>query len=314
VGEVSQHSEYFAFGETFIEEHKDSHNSPYKFNGKELDEETGFYYYGARYYDPRVSFWMSVDNEKEKYHNWNPYNYCKQSPISRYDPDGNDDIFTSSGRFVEHRNNGTNHIMIQQGDRLSRIDNFDGSSKWFSTKDNDNRSMMSNVVRYYLGGLTKTSLKDGVENDQPDALAYYDKGGDKGIRVALDNGYFPSILSDSKNLLNTLIHENKHKLDDINGISGSYFTHSNVYVYQMGSNVFSKCTNDFQLGMISNFKSYLQGIKDEKQVNQLVIKFNKTNKGGFRVENHEGSGGFRLYGKDGKQIQLPLKATPKTSN
>ncbi|WP_243389507.1 RHS repeat-associated core domain-containing protein [Flavobacterium branchiophilum] len=31
------------------------YNSPYKFNGKELDDETGFYYYGARYYDPRVS-------------------------------------------------------------------------------------------------------------------------------------------------------------------------------------------------------------------------------------------------------------------
>ncbi|WP_317126985.1 RHS repeat-associated core domain-containing protein [Apibacter raozihei] len=26
-------------------------------NGKELDEETGLYYYGARYYNPRESVW-----------------------------------------------------------------------------------------------------------------------------------------------------------------------------------------------------------------------------------------------------------------
>jgi RHS repeat-associated protein len=26
--------------------------TPYKFNGKELDEETGLYYYGARYMNP----------------------------------------------------------------------------------------------------------------------------------------------------------------------------------------------------------------------------------------------------------------------
>jgi|SRR5690554_4837482 len=47
----SQHIEYFAFGETFVEEHRSSNYSPYKFNGKELDEKTGWYYYGARYYD-----------------------------------------------------------------------------------------------------------------------------------------------------------------------------------------------------------------------------------------------------------------------
>jgi RHS repeat-associated protein len=88
VGEVSQHSEYFAFGETFIEEHKDSHNSPYKFNGKELDEETGFYYYGARYYDPRVSFWMSVDPLAEKFPEWSPYTYCLNNPLKFTDPDG----------------------------------------------------------------------------------------------------------------------------------------------------------------------------------------------------------------------------------
>lgn len=38
-----------------------SFNNFFKFNGKELDTETGLYYYGARYYNPRISNWLSVD-------------------------------------------------------------------------------------------------------------------------------------------------------------------------------------------------------------------------------------------------------------
>ncbi|WP_294322271.1 RHS repeat-associated core domain-containing protein [uncultured Chryseobacterium sp.] len=34
-----------------------SYNNPYKFNAKELDDDTGLYYYGARYYNPRLSIW-----------------------------------------------------------------------------------------------------------------------------------------------------------------------------------------------------------------------------------------------------------------
>ena len=86
LGEVSQHMEYFAFGETFVEEHRSSNNSPYKFNGKELDEETGWYYYGARYYDPRISVWLSVDPLAEQ--TMTPYQYTYQNPINLTDPTG----------------------------------------------------------------------------------------------------------------------------------------------------------------------------------------------------------------------------------
>ncbi len=88
VGEVSQHSEYFAFGETFIEEHKNSHNSPYKYNAKELDEESGLYYYGARYFDPRLSLMISVDQLMEKFAGRSPYEYCFSNPVNLTDPTG----------------------------------------------------------------------------------------------------------------------------------------------------------------------------------------------------------------------------------
>ncbi|TDS56948.1 RHS repeat domain-containing protein [Myroides indicus] len=60
----------------------------YKFNGKELDESTGYYYYGARYYDPAISIFLSVDPLAEQFPAWNPYNYTMQNPINLTDPTG----------------------------------------------------------------------------------------------------------------------------------------------------------------------------------------------------------------------------------
>jgi RHS repeat-associated protein len=60
----------------------------YKFTGHELDRETGLYYAGARYYDPKISIWLSVDPLLEKFPNFNPYNYVMQNPINLIDPTG----------------------------------------------------------------------------------------------------------------------------------------------------------------------------------------------------------------------------------
>ena len=88
-GEVVQHIEYVPFGEVFIEERNNVWNTPYLFNAKELDEETGLYYYGARYYDPRLSLWLSTDPYDEDYPNMSSYVYCNNNPIILSDPDGN---------------------------------------------------------------------------------------------------------------------------------------------------------------------------------------------------------------------------------
>ncbi len=87
-GEVVQHIEYVPFGEVFIEERNNTWNTPFLFNGKELDEETGLYYYGARYYNPRISLWYGVDPLAEKYPHEDPYCYVGNNPLIYIDPDG----------------------------------------------------------------------------------------------------------------------------------------------------------------------------------------------------------------------------------
>jgi len=87
-GDATQFFLNLPFGETMLEQMDGSYNNPYKFNAKELDEDTGLYYYGARYYNPRLSIWYGVDPLAEEYFGWSPYNYTFDNPIKYTDPDG----------------------------------------------------------------------------------------------------------------------------------------------------------------------------------------------------------------------------------
>jgi len=61
-GKQYEHIEYTPYGELWIEEVAAGLDKlPFRFTGKEMDEETGLYYYGARYLDPKYSRWLSGD-------------------------------------------------------------------------------------------------------------------------------------------------------------------------------------------------------------------------------------------------------------
>ncbi|MDD1796406.1 RHS repeat-associated core domain-containing protein, partial [Enterovibrio sp. ZSDZ42] len=112
-GEVYEHLEYFPFGETWVHEKSNTQLTPYYFTGKELDETTGLYYFGARYYDPRTSVWQSPDPILGEYipkpnfdfenslslpgeggifnaANLGLYSYGHNNPIKKLDTDGNE--------------------------------------------------------------------------------------------------------------------------------------------------------------------------------------------------------------------------------
>ena len=88
---ITQFDAYLPYGELLVDEHTSSEDMPYKFNGKELDQETGLYYYGARYMNPVTSLWYGVDPLAEKYVEIGSYIYCHNNPIILFDPDGMED-------------------------------------------------------------------------------------------------------------------------------------------------------------------------------------------------------------------------------
>ena len=87
-GNIAQHVEYIPYGEVFVEERNSQFSTNFLFNAKELDNETGLYYYGARYLDPTGAMWLSVDPMWEKYAGMSPYNYCMGNPVNATDPTG----------------------------------------------------------------------------------------------------------------------------------------------------------------------------------------------------------------------------------
>ena len=133
-GNEYERIEYTPYGESWIERAQDGLDLlPYKFTGKELDSETGLYYYGARYLNPKTSAWISpdpaigdyiplapVDEEARKYNGNLPgmggvfnlmnlalYHYAGNNPVKYTDPDGSHDVlgslykgFSSSVNFL----------------------------------------------------------------------------------------------------------------------------------------------------------------------------------------------------------------------
>ena len=95
---ITQFDAYLPYGELLVDEHSSSEEMPYKFNGKEFDQETGLYYYGARYMDPKISMWLGVDPLAEKYPNVTGYCYTMDNPIKFIEIDGKDWILSTGNR------------------------------------------------------------------------------------------------------------------------------------------------------------------------------------------------------------------------
>lgn len=65
-----------------------------KFTGKERDLESGYDYFGARYYDSRIGRWGQTEPLYEKYLSFTPYQYGLLNPMRLLDANGNDVYIT----------------------------------------------------------------------------------------------------------------------------------------------------------------------------------------------------------------------------
>ena len=127
-GRQYEHIEYTPYGELWIEEVAAGLDKlPFRFTGKEMDEETGLYYYGARYLDPKYSRWLSGDPALGEYIpsagadssklagmggvyntvNLHLYHYAGNNPVKYTDPDG---------KAEELGSNSSDHLLVRRTD------------------------------------------------------------------------------------------------------------------------------------------------------------------------------------------------------
>jgi RHS repeat-associated protein len=154
-GTLAEHIEYTPWGESWFS----NPGTPvldYKFTGKEQDN-TGFYYFGARYYDPQTSLWISTDPGFTEFEtdylmqslNLNSYKYGNLDPIIFQDLDGlydyknniiakgdtfwniakNDPSKDTTTKEWQDFNSGKNPYKLKPGDTLKRPEHLQQAPK-----------------------------------------------------------------------------------------------------------------------------------------------------------------------------------------
>ena len=85
VGEKIAAYDYRAFGEMLELTPPPTDKVTENFTGKEHDDEIALDYFGARYLDPMLGMWTSVDPKREYF---SPYIYLRGDPVNLVDPTG----------------------------------------------------------------------------------------------------------------------------------------------------------------------------------------------------------------------------------
>jgi RHS repeat-associated protein len=151
-------------------------STPYKFSAKEKDEETGYSYFGARYYWPEVSVWLSVDPPSDKYPSMSAYMYCAGNPVVLVDPDGrNIDEFgvKITGEIVFIRSKPGPHELYKVDGNGRKVD-VNGDGKMTENTD---------YVTFGRNDITSLSKFTIIEKDAGD----YEIGRSWGINAKFSN-------------------------------------------------------------------------------------------------------------------------------
>ena len=91
-GSLVQHYEYATFGNTSYSANSSAFPISNRYTGQIADDETGLYYYGARYYDPQLGRFIQPDTivqSPDDPQTLNRYSYCGNNPLNFTDPTGN---------------------------------------------------------------------------------------------------------------------------------------------------------------------------------------------------------------------------------
>jgi RHS repeat-associated protein len=91
-GAAKQQDDYYPFGMEISRGIVPSLKNEYLYNKKELQEELGQYDYGARFYDPVIARWGTIDLMAENHTDLTPYNYVMNNPLLYGDAMGMDTV------------------------------------------------------------------------------------------------------------------------------------------------------------------------------------------------------------------------------
>jgi RHS repeat-associated protein len=170
-------------GESLVQQHANTGHfaTPYKFNAKELDMETGNYYYGARYYNPQVSVWLSVDPLSHLSPNQTPFHFVSNNPIMRIDPNGLTDIEGPNGE-CGHIEDGNNIGVIKLNEAQWKVFNDNSNFEVTVTLSSEPNIILKNEESIRIANYLRNTLFFGpIHNPVPNPFFRADA-------IAIDGG------------------------------------------------------------------------------------------------------------------------------
>ena len=206
---------YYAMGVQYTENFGRD-EQPYLYNGKEFVEVHGLNEYDsqARMYYATIMRTTTMDPHAENRYHISLYAWCSNNPINRIDLDGLDDEFDKEGRYLRHKDNGTDFVMVQNANgEFQNITEFS-----YCEEDLANRAMLSNVMTYYGKQVGLDQTLDVCDVEHEGAIAATDIDSDyRQVYIAVTNGNISLEANTSNNIMNSLEHERVHVKKGVRG-------------------------------------------------------------------------------------------------
>ena len=228
-GHVTQTLNYLPYGEDWIDiqNNLDPQLGQYTFNGKEKDYESGFHYYGARYYWSEVlTGWLSVDPMMDKYPSISPYAYCMWNPVKLVDPDGREidewQFNLLTGEMIKTGNGGgKTHqtVTFVNPDGTTTVKEYEGNAVLLDYRNEggriDYKLQVGNVPQ-----LPQCTSADGLTPqglDLPDGVDWAMEIGSIIMGGASGAGYIPSGIESVGQYIESYANECRGKYNRPNG-------------------------------------------------------------------------------------------------
>ncbi|MCB0804055.1 MAG: hypothetical protein KDB74_13235 [Flavobacteriales bacterium] len=159
-GTVIDKEEFYPFGDSSL---RTFTKKRYRYVGKEKDQESGLYYYGARYYAAWTCRFISVDPLAGKYKQLTPYNNAGNNPVNDYDidgmqsattkTDGVDSTNSSTGGSEEPKTELNVTIHFVKGEGITDVE----YTQYLSTYTENLESVFNDTNQSYTDGQGNTS-------------------------------------------------------------------------------------------------------------------------------------------------------------
>lgn len=280
-GYATQFLAYMPYGETLSEQQNStSYYSPFKFSAKEKDSETGYSYFGARYYSPELSVWLSVDpladhpNQIDK----SPYSAFWNNPVIYNDPDGRcpDCPETSTANEGDIVNpNGMMNFMLVDGQWTGLGGTLNEVT--VSPSSNIDAAGAVDASLGIIGGVFEVAL--GVAGEAPTAGISTALIVDGSYRVATNMIRLGAFLTENQDIANALP-------SNLGGTIGKFFDGL------MGSGFSDVGRAQATLGLVNDAMLMVTPAANAGAVNSLITNPNVINTVGLGASYYSGTQGM----------------------